>query len=145
MLVKSQNKGKMFSVYVSDFHLEMILIPYINKKIDNKEDVKIITEKNLQDSVKILVSRMNMPEDKKQKILELGWDKKEEKTLTEKSNIIVLGSEEYIKEKNKKIDEMNINNLSIVDCYDFNEIKDNMNEIMSNYDNNLNTLSSNKF
>lgn len=145
MLVKSQNKGKMFSVYVSDFHLEMILIPYINKKIDNKEDVKIITEKNLQDSVKILVSRMNMPEDKKQKILELGWDKKEEKTLTEKSNIIVIGSEEYIKEKNKKIDEMNINNLSIVDCYDFNEIKDNMNEIMSNYDNNLNTLSSNKF
>ena len=144
MLVKSPNNGKMFSVYVSDFHLEMILIPYINKKIDNKEDVKIITEKNLEDSVKILISRMNMPEDKKQKIINLGWDR-EEKTLTGKSNIIVIGSEEYIKEKNKKIEEMNINNLSIVDCYDFNEIKDNMNEIMSNYDNNLNTLSSNKF
>ena len=144
MLVKSQNEGKMFSVYVSDFHLEMILIPYINKKIDNKEDVKIITERNLQDSVKILISRMNIPEDKKQKIINLGWNRQEE-TLTGKSNIIVIGSEEYIKEKNKKIEEMNINNLSIVDCYDFNEIKDNMNEIMSNYDNNLNTLSSNKF
>lgn len=143
MLVESQNKGKICSFYVSDFHLEMILVPYINKKIDEEEEIKIITEKNLQDSVKILVSRMNMPEDKKQKILSLGWNKEE--SLTEKSNVIIIGSEDYIKEKNREIEQMNMSNLTIIDCYDFNEVKDNMNEIISNYDNNLNTLGSNKF
>ncbi len=144
MLVESQNKGKICSFYVSDFHLEMILVPYINKKIDEEEEIKIITEKNLQDSVKILVSKMNMPEDKKQKILNLGWDK-EETSLKDKSNIIVIGSEEYIKEKNRAIEQMHMSNLTIIDCYDFNEVKDNMNEIITNYDNNLNTLGSNKF
>ena len=144
MLVESQNKGKICSFYVSDFHLEMILVPYINKKIDEEEEIKIITEKNLQDSVKILVSKMNMSEDKKQKILNLGWDK-EETSLKDKSNIIVIGSEEYIKEKNRAIEQMHMSNLTIIDCYDFNEVKDNMNEIITNYDNNLNTLGSNKF
>lgn len=144
MLVESQDIEKMCSFYVSDFHLEMILVPYLNKKIDNKEDIKILTEKNLQDSVNLLISRMNMVEDKKQKILNLGWDK-DENTLTQKSNFIIIGSEEYIKEKNKEIKEMNMSNVSIVDCYDFEEVKDNIHNIKSNYENNLNTLGSNMF
>lgn len=142
MLVESQDIEKMCSFYVSDFHLEMILVPYLNKKIDNKEDIKILTEKNLQDSVNLLISRMNMAEDKKQKILNLGWDK-DENTLTRKSNFIIIGSEEYIKEKNKEIKEMNMSNVTIVDCYDFEEVKDNIHNIKSNYENNLNTLGSN--
>lgn len=144
MLVESQDIEKMCSFYVSDFHLEMILVPYLNKKIDNKEDIKILTEKNLQDSVNLLISRMNMAEDKKQKILNLGWDK-DENTLTLKSNFIIIGSEEYIKEKNKEIKEMNMSNVTIVDCYDFEEVKDNIHNIKSNYENNLNTLGSNMF
>ena len=144
MLVESQDIEKMCSFYVSDFHLEMILVPYLNKKIDNKEDIKILTEKNLQDSVNLLISRMNMAEDKKQKILNLGWDK-DENTLTRKSNFIIIGSEEYIKEKNKEIKEMNMPNLTIVDCYDFEEVKDNIHNIKSNYENNLNTLGCNMF
>lgn len=144
MLVESEDIEKMCSFYVSDFHLEMILVPYLNKKIDNKEDIKIITEKNLQDSIKILISRMNMPEEKKQKILDLGWDKNEN-LLMKKSNFIIIGSEEYIKEKNKEIKQLNMPNLTIVDCYDFEEVKENINDIKSNYNNNLNTLGSNKF
>ena len=144
MLVESEDIEKMCSFYVSDFHLEMILVPYLNKKIDNKEDIKIITEKNLQDSIKILISRMNMPEEKKQKILDLGWDKNEN-LLMKKSNFIIIGSEAYIKEKNKEIKQLNMPNLTIVDCYDFEEVKENINDIKSNYNNNLNTLGSNKF
>ena len=144
MLVESQDIEKMCSFYVSDFHLEMILVPFLNKKIDNKEDIKIISERDLQDSVKILISRMNIPEERKQKILDLGWDK-DENALTKKSNFIIIGSEEYIKEKNREIKQMNMPNLTIVDCYDFEQVKENINNIKSSYNNNLNTLGSNKF
>lgn len=144
MLIESQDIEKMCSFYVSDFHLEMILVPYLNQKIDNKEEIKILTEKNLQDSVNVLLSRINMSEDKKQKILNLGWNK-DENTLTKKSNFIIIGSEKYIQEKNNEIKQMNLPNLTIVDCYDFEEIKDNLNYIKSNYKNNLNTLGANKF
>lgn len=144
MLIESQDIEKMCSFYVSDFHLEMILVPYLNQKIDNKEEIKILTEKNLQDSVNVLLSRINMSEDKKQIILNLGWNK-DENTLTKKSNFIIIGSEKYIQEKNNEIKQMNLPNLTIVDCYDFEEIKDNLNYIKSNYKNNLNTLGANKF
>lgn len=144
MLIESQDIEKMCSFYVSDFHLEMILVPYLNQKIDDKEEIKILTEKNLQDSVNVLLSRINMSEDKKQKILNLGWNK-DENTLTKKSNFIIIGSEKYIQEKNNEIKQMNLPNLTIVDCYDFEEIKDNLNYIKSNYKNNLNTLGANKF
>ena len=144
MLVENQDIEKICSFYVSDFHLEMILVPYLNNKLENKENVKIITEKNLQDSLEILISKMNMPEDKKQKILNLGWNK-DDNLLKNKSNLIVIGSEKYIEEKNREIEKMNIPNLTVIDCYDFEEIKDNINNIKSRYNNNLNTLGSNKF
>ena len=60
MIVNSSKIEKMCSFYVSDFHLEMILVPYISEKIENKEDIKIITEKNLQDTIEVLISKMNL-------------------------------------------------------------------------------------
>ena len=102
MIVNSSKIEKMCSFYVSDFHLEMILVPYISEKIENKEDIKIITEKNLQDTIEVLISKMNLEEDKKQKILNLGWNKENE-DIKEKSNVIVIGTEDYIKQKNEEI------------------------------------------
>ena len=144
MIVNSSKIEKMCSFYVSDFHLEMILVPYISEKIENEEDIKIITEKNLQDTIEVLISKMNLEEDKKQKILNLGWNKENE-DIKEKSNVIVIGTEDYIKQKNEEIKEMNISNLNIIDCYNFEEIKGEMNEIISQYDKSLNTLGFNKF
>ena len=48
-------------------------------------------------------------------------------------------------QKNEEIKEMNISNLNIIDCYNFEEIKGEMNEIISQYDKSLNTLGFNKF
>lgn len=144
MIAESQKIDKMCSFYVSDFHLEMILVPYINKKIEKKEEVKIITEKNLGESIKVLISKMNLEEERKQEILNLGWNKKDE-PITEKSSLIIIGSKEYIKQKNKEIEEKNFSNLSVVDCYNFDEIKGDINSIINKYDKSLNTLGFNKF
>lgn len=139
MVVQDERKEKTCCFYVSDFHLEMILVPYINKKID--ENITILTEKNLKETLEILISKMNLKEENKEKILELGWDGEEK--IKENSNIIIIGSRMYIKKKNEEI--KNKNAISVLDCYSFEEEKDDMNNIVKQYKNTLNTLGRNNF
>ena len=139
MVIQNERKEKACCFYVSEFHLEMILIPYINKKID--EDITIVTDKNLRETVEILVSKMNLKEDNKEKILKLGWNGEQE--TKENSNLIIIGSKDYIEEKNKQIENKNV--VSVLDCYDFEKEKHNMNEIIKQYKNTLNTLGKNNF
>ena len=128
---------KLCCFYVSDFHLEMILLPYINKKID--ENIIIKTEKDLRDTVEILISKMNLSKENKDKILNLGWNRKEYKKIEDKSNVIIIGNKEYIDDINFQIKEKNIKNATVVDCYEFEDVKDKMENIIDNYNQNLNT------
>lgn len=134
MIIQNQREEKTCCFYVSEFHLEMILVPYINKIID--EDITILTEKNLRETMEILISKMNLKEEDKEKILKLGWEK--ENLIKENSNIIIIGSKKYIQNKNEEI--KNKNAISVLDCYDFEDIKGDMNTIINNYSKNLNTL-----
>ena len=123
--------------YVSDYHLEMILLPYISKKINEKIIIK--TEKNLRETVKILVSKTNLSEEEKEKILNLGWDNEENKKIEDKSNIIIIGNKDYIDNINIEIKEKEIKDATIVDCYDFEDTKDKIENLMEQYNLNLNT------
>jgi len=139
MVVQNEGAEKTCCFYVSDFHLEMILIPYINEKIE--EDITILTEKNLRESIQIVTSKMNINEKNKQKILQLNWEGAEK--IKENSNIIIIGSKKYIEKNNKQI--KNSNPTSILDCYNFEDEKNNMEDIFKNYNNTLNTLGKNVF
>ena len=138
MVVQNKRIEKACCFYVSEFHLEMILLPYINEKIN--EDINILTEKNLKNTLEILLSKMNIAEENKQKIMQLKWDGEEPR---EKSNIIIVGSKKYIEDKNKEIE--CLKPVSILDCYEFDEEKDNMNYIVKNYQKTLNTLGKSNF
>ena len=139
MVTKKKKIFKTCSFYVRDFHLEMILIPYINKKLKNNEEIKIVTEKKLKETVKILISKMNLDQKTKEEILELGWDNINS-DISNNTNIIIIGSKKYIEEKNCLIENSNIENINVVNCYEFDEVKDEMNEIVEEHDNTLNTL-----
>ena len=139
MVVQDKREEKTCCFYVSEFHLEMILVPYINKKIE--ENITILTEKNLRKTVEILISKMNLPKENKDKILKLGWDGEE--NIKQNSNIIIIGSKEYIKNRNKEIEDKKA--VSVLDCYDFNEEKEDMSNIIKQYKNSLNTLGKNNF
>lgn len=145
MIAKSEKIEKICSFYVSDFHLEMILVPFINNKIDNNEDITIITQKNLRDTLEVLISKMNIKEETKEKILKLNWNKTEELKLKNNSNIIIIGTEEYIEDTNNKIKAFNVNDIRVVDCYNFDEIKDKIEGLINEYDVSLNTLGNNNF
>lgn len=140
MLVEDKRTEKFCSFFVSEFHLEMILMPYINKKIEEKEKIVILTEKNLEKTVKELISKVNLKEENKQKILNLGWNKNKVNNIKNNSNIIIIGTKDYIERTNQNIENMNINKINVVDCYDFEEVKEEMSEIIKTHDKSLNTL-----
>lgn len=136
MVVKDERIEKTCCFYVSEFHLEMILLPYIKEKIE--ENITILTQINLENTIKILLSRINLKNEEKQKILNLKWNGEE--NIQENSNIIIIGSEEFIKNKNKKI--QNKNPKTILDCYDLELIGEKIDNIAEQYKNTLNTLGS---
>ena len=139
MVVQNERKEKTCCFYVSEFHLEMILVPYINERID--ENITILTEKKLKETLEILISKINLKEENREKILKLGWNGDEK--IKENSNIIIIGSKEFIKNKKEELENKNI--LSVLDCYNFEEEKDDIENILKQYTNSLNTLGKNPF
>ena len=49
-----KTKEKTCAFYVSDYHFEMISLPYINKKLDESKEVIVLTENNLKETIKTL-------------------------------------------------------------------------------------------
>ena len=143
MLVENKETQKMCCIYVSDFHLEMILVPYIKQKMKENENITIQTERDLSKTIEILISRLNLNKEEKINIMNLGWDKKE-KELKSNSNIIIVGTKKYIEKTNDRIKNNNIHCIDIIDCYNFEEIKGNIKSIICKYNKSLNTSEYNK-
>lgn len=143
MDIENKENKKMYVFYVSEFHLEMILLPFVNKKIEEKEKIIINTEYDLEDTMKVLLNRMNLKEENKEKILGLNWNKKEKQEMYNKSNIITIGRQEYIDKINSEIKQENLNNIRMLDCYKFDDIKEEISDIANKYDGNFNTSSLN--
>lgn len=145
-----KTKEKLCSFFTSDYHFEMISLPYINKNIDDNKKIFIFTENNLEDTINKLISNINLKEEKKNKILELNWNnddvnkfKKIDENIQKKNDMIIFvkGKEKYIKNINKNLEEyLNENNKTeIIDCYDLEEISGKMDEIVNKYSRILNT------
>ena len=140
MIIKKPEIKKYCSFYMSDFHLEMILVPYINQHFHENENVIISTQKNLKDSVNILMSKMNLNQKDKERILELNWNNNQINNIEENANVIIVGNKEFINKENQKLEKMKTKDVKVIDCYDFEEVKDDINNIIKEYDKNLNTI-----
>lgn len=145
-----ETKEKTCAFYASDYHFEMISLPYIEKNLEESKEILILTENNLDDTIRNLISKMNLKEDKKENILKIDWKnndlskfKKIKKDIEEKKDIIIFikGKENYIKNINENIEKwMDKNsNIKIIDCYDMEEISENLDKVMDQYKMILNT------
>ena len=147
MVTKEWNADKKCCFYASDFHLEMILLPYIKNKIAESEFV-IFTQNDLSDTIKILLDRVNISNEDKEKILNINWTNenkekieyarnlsKNDKTL----NIIISGKYEYITKVNKEIASLNNNNIQILDCFSMEDKNIDIKEIKNQYKEIINT------
>lgn len=146
------------SFYVSEWHLVTMILPYINKSINEGRKIATILEKDIAKNVNTLVERLNLKTEKE--ILNINWTRTKEtkyanisrlldKNMAKEQLIIINGNKEFIKnakdninkyiQKNKdKLDELGVN-LKIVSCYEIVEFNGSIQEILNNNDKILNT------
>lgn len=149
-----KTKEKTCAFYASDYHFEMISLPYINKKLDESKEVIVLTENNLKETIKTLVSKINLNEDKKEAILKIDWEnndlnkfKKINEDIKSKKDMVIFvkGKENYIKNINENIEKWTekSKNVEIIDCYDMEEISQDMDNIRDQYKFTLKTTGKN--
>ena len=71
--MNKNTKEKICAFYASDYHFEMMSLPYIDKKMGEKEEVIILTENNLEETMQKVLKSTNFKEEKKQQIINLNW------------------------------------------------------------------------
>lgn len=144
MVLEEKKVKNICNFYVSEYHLEIMLLPYISKKIDNEENITIITEIDLESTLNVVIERINLDKDKKEKIKKIGWNIQNIENIIPNTNVILIGSKKFINEKVFELKERQVENLEIIACYNYNEVKNDMKEIVSKYNGMLNTLGINK-
>ena len=168
MDILKNNIEKLCSFYVSDWHLVTMLLPYINKQINEKANIITVLENNIEENVKTLVSKLNLKN--REEILNLDWRENkiskysEIKEIMKKlkreniENIIFInGSKNFVDIVNKNINKYLENiekqlkkhknieekikdmKIKIVDCYEVGDFNLNIQEILQNHDRILNT------
>ena len=140
MNIENKKIEKICNLNVSDFQLEMILLPYLNEKIQENEPINIISEKNLNQSINELISKVNLDKNMKNNILNLKWNSSDIKNIQNNSNVILVGTKDFIGQKTNKLMDMDIENLKIIDCYNLQEVEKEIPKIVSTHDKNLNSL-----
>lgn len=139
-----ETKEKICAFYASDYHFEMMSLQYIDKNIDNNKEVIVLTQNNLEDTIETLISKVNIKDIKKEKLLNLNWkndDSNKFKKIEQNSKInkemviLIKGNVNYIKNIHENIKQYEDENsrIKIVDCYDIQEIGENIDLIMNKY------------
>ena len=122
--------------YASDEHLLSILLPYINEKTKENQDVVTILEKNIGKSLGNFKKFLKFSKDDWKKIDGILSGKNVFKKI-DKSNIVILaGSEEFVKKESNKLR----NNETLICCYDFMKTTKNIENILSENDKILSTV-----
>ncbi len=131
MVNENKNITKVCSFYVSDWHLITMLLPHINKTINERNKVTTILEDDAQEKVEILLNKIKI--ENANNIININWRKKDvsnikieelelEETEDIDNEIIIAGSIEYINEANDLIEDYVKNNdfkgrIKIINCY----------------------------
>jgi hypothetical protein len=144
-----ENKEKVCSFYASDYHFEMITVPYMQKELEEQKEVIVLTENDLQGTVKVLLTRMNLTEEEKAKLLAIDWSNQDMKKLDKlkeslkegkEISLFIKGKQNYIHTMNQKMESFCSDALiKQIDCYDVLEIGNDVSAISDHYKTILNT------
>ena len=149
----NSNVKKICSFYVNDWHLTVMLLPYIKQEIENQKRIITFMEQNLEDNVTILLSKLNLQEDIKKQIKAIKWNTNTnlkyteiEKTLKQgkgETTILVSGKKDYIEKVNKSLEKYEKNTkkqtIKIINCYEVSNFNKNIKEVLDSHDAILNT------
>jgi len=150
-----KTKEKTCVFFASDYHFEMITLPFIEENLRNNKKIIVLTENDLEDTIKNLISKVNLKEEKKEKIFKIDWKnndlkkfKEIKKEVENKEDLIIFikGKENYIKNVNENIAKWTnkTDTVKIIDCYDVEEIREHFADVVNHYENVLSTTGERK-
>ena len=149
MGIQENEVMKFCSFYVSDWHLVTMLLPYINRKINEEAKIATILEEDIEENIEKLVEKLNLKN--KEKILNLNWLKIDERKniftdIKDSKEIVIIinGSQEFIEKKNEKLQKYlsthKVNGkIKIINCYEIINYDGNISKILDEHDKILNT------
>jgi len=148
--MKKKQIEKICAFYASDWHLVTMILPYINKKIDEKTKVITILENDIKENIKTLVNKLNIKN--KQNILNINWissdfateEKLNLQTTNDTQNIILInGSKKYIDTNNYIVEnwfkKSSLSQIKIINFFEATEFNNNILEILNAHNKILNT------
>ena len=150
---------KLCSFYVNDWHLVTMILPYINKELNEKANIVTILENSIEENIKMMLAKLRLKNEKN--ILAIDWDstnvekqheilKKVEcivKNQKEINIVLINGTGKYIDKVNacfmqnlpkvsKKLKNFKI---KIINCYEVTEFNGSIKQILDSHDKILNT------
>ena len=139
----NKNLKSICSFYASEWHLVTMLLPNLDQKINKGVKVTTILEKDLTKEMETLLTKLHL-EDKKE-IINIGWQKsnlEDIKQLVQNNDCIIInGTKEFIEKTREKIENNLLENkiIEIIDCYDIEDCKYRIKNILDKHDKILNT------
>ncbi|MBR2703857.1 MAG: hypothetical protein IKE91_00115 [Clostridia bacterium] len=112
---------KTYCLYASDWHLTIMLLPFISKKLCEKDRIYMKFENSIEDKIKQLTNRLRISN--KDEINDISWNMEisDEDFCTNERIYIIAGSGEYMDDMNNKISQYYKNKdckVSIINCFD---------------------------
>ena len=160
---KSNSIKKVCGFYVSSIHLITMLLPYLNKQIEEQIEVIPFLEFDLRKKVETILSKIVLNEKNKEQILDINWKNTKvqkftniESTIKEKLKnekeaiILVSGSKKYIKIVNEMIERYfnkyrnNKKYITVINCFEVEEFDDDIRDILYEHEYIINTSGINK-
>ncbi len=146
---------KICCLYVSDWHLSVMLEAYINKQINKDVGITTILKKDVKKNMEKIVKILGKKKD--EKIMSIDYEKKEvisydkiekmiDSVIHNKELNIILDLDEqeqlkYDKYIEKYIEKKCLNNktIKIINCFEISSIKNNSSKIIKKHHSLLNT------
>ena len=110
-------KLRICSFYVSDWHLTAMLLPFIQERVKNGDNINTIFEKDIENNMKEILNRLQIDSKTKENILNIDWKSKSlikyddvknylNQVIKNKGETIILveGNKKRIEYINKNID-----------------------------------------
>ena len=121
--------------YSCNYHLGLILLEYLKNEETKKYNTITFLEKGIDNEIRILKERYEDKFNNIDKNIKFESNKNIENTKIEDNSIIIIGGKiEYIEKVNKyvekEIEKNNTKNLKIINCFNFEEQRKYMSEVL---------------
>lgn len=139
---ETSSTQKVCSFYVSNMHFATMILPFVNRQMEEKNKIITFFENNFTTNIELVLSKLITTEERKKELLNINWkNTKGDKQLNIEKNlkinlnkkgkniIIINGNEEYINEVNNHIEKyieknhkkIEVNNIKVMNFYEVRE------------------------